>query len=65
MSIILQIWDDLYVISLQVLTKKQQTSRRANQDSRPPNPWPIPRVRMVTADLNLTCKIFSLKQKIN
>ena len=36
MSIILQIWDNFYVISLQVLTKKKQNTRRVYQDSRPP-----------------------------
>ena len=34
-SIILQIWDNFYVISLQVLLKTENT-RKASQDSRPP-----------------------------
>ena len=33
MSIILQIWANFYVISLQVLTKKKQITRRVYQDS--------------------------------
>ena len=33
MSIILQIWDNFYEISLQVLTKKKQDTRRVYQDS--------------------------------
>ena len=38
MSIILQIWDNFYVISLQVLTRKKQNTTRLYQDSRPPTP---------------------------
>ena len=34
MSIILQIWDNFYVISLQVFTKEKQNTRRIYQDSR-------------------------------
>ena len=37
-SIILQIWDNFYVISLQVLTKKKQNTRRVDEDSRTPTP---------------------------
>ena len=33
---ILQIWDNFYMISLQVLTKKKQNTRRVYQDSRSP-----------------------------
>ena len=36
MSIILQIWDNFYVISLQVLTKKNQNTRRVYQNSQLP-----------------------------
>ena len=36
MSIILQIWDNFYKISLEVLTKKKQNTRRAYQDSQLP-----------------------------
>ena len=42
MSIILQIWDNFYAISLQVLTKKKQHTRRAIQDSRRSHPFPLP-----------------------
>ena len=38
MSIILQIWDNFYVISPQVLNKKKQNTWRVNQDS---EPWDI------------------------
>ena len=41
MSIILQLWDNVSVISLQVLTKKKQNSRRVYQDLRPPNQDPL------------------------
>ena len=36
MTIILQIWDNFYVISLQVLTKKNQNTRRVYQNSQLP-----------------------------
>ena len=36
MSIMLQTWNNFYVISLQVLTKKKENTRRVYQDS-PPN----------------------------
>ena len=42
MSLILQIWDNFYVISLQVLTNKTQNTIRVNQDSRPPPHLPAP-----------------------
>ena len=54
-SIILQIWDNLYVISLKVLTKKKQNTRRVYQISRAQTPL-IPRPRKVTGNLYLTCK---------
>ena len=38
MSIILQIWNNFYVISSQVLTKRKRNTRRVYQDSRPPSP---------------------------
>ena len=59
MSIILQIWDNFYVISLQVLTKKGQNTRRIYQDLRPPTHHSIPRTRKVI----LHVKIFSLNKK--
>ena len=43
MLIILQIWENVYVITLQVLTKEKQSTRRVYQDYitgawRPPTP---------------------------
>ena len=38
MSIILEIWDNFYVISLQALTNKKQNTRRVYRDSLPPTP---------------------------
>ena len=38
MSTILQIWDNFYVISLQVLNKKKQSTWIIDQDS---EPWDI------------------------
>ena len=35
MTLILQLCDNFYVISLQVLTKKKQNTRRVYQDSEP------------------------------
>ena len=55
MSIILQIWDNFYKISLEVLTKKKQNTRRAYQDSQLPPSAPT--------SFNLTYKIFSLNKK--
>ena len=52
MSIILQIWNNFYVISSQVLTKKKQSTKRIYQDSRRATPQP----RKITANLNFTCK---------
>ena len=59
MSIILQIWDNFYVISLQVLTKKGQNTRRIYEDLQPPTHHSIPRTRKVI----LHVKIFSLNKK--
>ena len=54
MSIVLQIWGNFYVISLQVLTEKKQKTRRVYQDSRPLHPPPpSTKPRKVTANLNL------------
>ena len=55
MSIILQIWENFYAVSLQVLTKNKQNIRRVYQDTQPPTPS-TPRPRKVTAILNLTCE---------
>ena len=67
MAITLQIWDNVYVMSLQVLTMKKRNTRRVYQDSRPlslvPSPTSLP--RKVTANLFLLVKIFNLKQKSN
>ena len=54
MSIILQIWGNFYVISLQVLTEKKQKTKRVYQDSRPLHPTP-PSTKpwKVTANLNV------------
>ena len=38
MSMISQIWDNFYVISLQVLSKEKQSTKRLYQDSRLPTP---------------------------
>ena len=64
MSIILQIWDNFYVISLQVLTKKKQNTRRMDiLRFTDPNPQPLnSHPQKVTANLNLV-KIFSQNQK--
>ena len=58
MSIILQMWDNFYVISLQVLIKKKQNTRRVYQDSWSPTSLPTPHhlAPKVTTNLNLTCK---------
>ena len=64
MSIILQIWDNFYVISLQVYTKKKQNTRRMDilrfTDPNPQPPTSHP--QKVTANLNLV-KIFSQNRK--
>ena len=56
MSIILQIWDNSYVISLQVLTEKIKHYNISRFTTDNVNPLP---------NLNLTLKIFSLKPKTN
>ena len=62
MSIILQIWENFYAVSLQVLTKNKQNIRRVYQDTQPPTPS-TPRPRKVTAILNLTCENIWPKKK--
>ena len=62
MSIILQIWENFYAVSLQVLTKNKQNIRRVYQDTQPPTPS-TPRPRKVTAILNLTCENIQPKTK--
>ena len=60
--------DNFYVISLQVLTKKKQNTRRVYQDSQLPTcPHPTPPTLKVTTNLNLTCKNikFKIKNKSN
>ena len=57
MSISLQIWDNFYAISLQVLKKKKQNTSRVYQDSRPPIR------KKVKAYLNLTCNNILSKTK--
>ena len=56
MSIILQIWDNFYLISLQFLTKKKQKTRWVYQDSQFLTPLTITLLQKVTENLNLTCK---------
>ena len=56
MSIILQIWDNFYLISLQFLTKKKQKTRWVYQDSKSLTPPTIALLQKVTENLNLTCK---------
>ena len=70
MSIILQIWDNFHVISLQVLTSRKQNTRGVYQDSWPPTAQPPHsnfQTQKVTANLNLTCKniYFKTKNKSN
>ena len=52
MLISLQIWNNFYVISVQVLTKKKQNTNRVYQDSWPPPLGP----QKVVANLNPTFK---------
>ena len=65
MSIILQIWNNFGVISLQVLTKKKQTLEGHIKIHGPQPSFPNPRHQKVTANLKILVKIFSLKQKTN
>ena len=62
MSIILQIWENFYAVSLQVLTKNKQNIRRVYQDTQPPTPS-TPRPQKVTAILKLSFLNFYPKNK--
>ena len=59
MSITLQKWNNFYVISLQVFSKKKQNARRVYQDSWPPTLRP----QEVIANLNLIGKNIWFKTK--
>ena len=49
--------DKFYMISLQVLAKKKQNTRRVYYDSRPSiPPHPTHRTQKVTKNVNLPCK---------
>ena len=56
MPIILQIWDNFYLISLHALSKKTQNNIRVSQDSQLSTPIPTPRPRKIIENLTLASK---------